>query len=190
MKTKDKFLIKSAELFGVQGFSGTGLKQIVTESDAAWGSVYHFFPGGKNQLGAETVELAGRRDNELFKATFQKTRNTREGIALIFESERKRLRDSDFSYGCTVASVASDVAATSDEVRQACSKAFELWQMTIAEALMHDGVGSQRADVLSSAILSVLEGATLLCRTHKSDKPMTDALEMVLTLIDDSIPAR
>ncbi|WP_455410071.1 TetR/AcrR family transcriptional regulator [Streptomyces hiroshimensis] len=36
-------------LFRRNGYSGTGLKRIAAEADAPFGSIYHFFPGGKQR---------------------------------------------------------------------------------------------------------------------------------------------
>ena len=48
--TKERIVNASAELFRRQGYTGTGLKQVVAEADAPFGSLYHFFHGGKEQL--------------------------------------------------------------------------------------------------------------------------------------------
>ena len=58
--TKDRILDATADLFRRHGYTGTGLKQIVAKANAPFGSVYHHFPGGKQQLGAEVIERAGR----------------------------------------------------------------------------------------------------------------------------------
>src|SRR5271165_3677256 len=57
--TRDRILDSSAELFRRQGYAGTGVKQIVASANAPFGSLYHFFPGGKEQLGAETLRSSG-----------------------------------------------------------------------------------------------------------------------------------
>ena len=51
---------RQRRLFQRQGFTGTGIKQILTEADAPFSSLYHFFPGGKDELGAESIRLVGR----------------------------------------------------------------------------------------------------------------------------------
>jgi AcrR family transcriptional regulator len=53
--TKQRIVDATAECFRRQGYAGTGLKQIATEADAAFGSLYHFFPGGKEELGGEVI---------------------------------------------------------------------------------------------------------------------------------------
>ena len=64
--TKDRILDTTAELFRRQGYVGTGMKQIAAEASAPFGSVYHFFPGGKEELGAEVIRTSGRLYMQLF----------------------------------------------------------------------------------------------------------------------------
>ena len=52
--TRERILYATAELFRRQGYSGTGLKQVVGEAQAPFGSLYHHFPGGKQQLAGES----------------------------------------------------------------------------------------------------------------------------------------
>ena len=49
--TRERIVTASAELFRHRGYAGTGLKAILTASRAPYGSLYHFFPGGKEELG-------------------------------------------------------------------------------------------------------------------------------------------
>jgi AcrR family transcriptional regulator len=58
--TKERILDNTGELFRRYGYTGTGLKQIVANANAPFGSVYHFFPGGKEQLGEEVIRRSGR----------------------------------------------------------------------------------------------------------------------------------
>ena len=47
------------ELFRRQGYAATGLKAILAASDAPYGSLYHFFPGGKEELGVAALHAGG-----------------------------------------------------------------------------------------------------------------------------------
>ena len=57
--TRERILYASAERFRRQGYSGTGLKEIVMAADAPFGSLYHHFPGGKHQLAEEVLRTGG-----------------------------------------------------------------------------------------------------------------------------------
>ncbi|SIN49629.1 HTH-type transcriptional regulator YxaF [Mycobacteroides abscessus subsp. abscessus] len=57
--TRDRIVAATCELFRRQGMTGTGLKQIAQSAGAPFGSIYHFFPGGKAQLADEAIRAAG-----------------------------------------------------------------------------------------------------------------------------------
>jgi AcrR family transcriptional regulator len=58
--TRERIVEAGAMLFRRQGWSGTGMKQIAAAAAAPFGSIYHFFPGGKDELSAEVIRTAGR----------------------------------------------------------------------------------------------------------------------------------
>src|SRR5438093_12024105 len=58
---RDAIVRAAARLFRRQGYAATGLNQILADSGAPKGSLYHYFPQGKMQIGEDVVALAGRR---------------------------------------------------------------------------------------------------------------------------------
>jgi AcrR family transcriptional regulator len=63
--TRDRIVTATAELFRRQGYNGTGLKQVTQAAGAPVGSVYHFFPGGKDELAETVILTSGRVYQEL-----------------------------------------------------------------------------------------------------------------------------
>ena len=53
--SKDNLIRTAMRLFRRQGYASTGLQQIVAESGAPKGSLYHYFPAGKEALGEAAV---------------------------------------------------------------------------------------------------------------------------------------
>ena len=82
--TRDRIVEASAELFRKQGYAATGIKQIVTEAQAPFGSLYHFFPGGKEQLGAESIRVSGALYELLIPAVFDPAPDLVTGVRLFF----------------------------------------------------------------------------------------------------------
>jgi TetR/AcrR family transcriptional repressor of lmrAB and yxaGH operons len=183
LDTKAKLLAASGELFRRQGYSGTGLKEITAEAGATWGSMYHFFPDGKEQLGAEAVLAAGQVYGAQMAAVFERSKNPAKAVDAFFANEIEVLRRSDFRDGCPIASVALDVASTADRVRAACSQGFLEWQAIIAAAFVRGGASEARAATLAAFVLATLEGAIVLSRTHRSTAPLASAREMVDRLL-------
>src|SRR5690349_23709876 len=56
--SRDRMIQSAALLFREHGYSGTGFRDVIEHSGAPRGSIYHHFPGGKEQLAAETVTWA------------------------------------------------------------------------------------------------------------------------------------
>lgn len=171
--TRERIINASAELFRRQGYAGTGVKQIVAAAQAPFGSIYHHFPGGKEQIGAETIRVSGAVYGLLIEAVIDPAPDLVSGVRDFFAGAAEHLRDSDFADACPIATVALEVASTSEPLRQATDEVFESWLAAIDERCRAAGIGDERARQLSLQILSLLEGAFILSRASRS----TDALE-------------
>ena len=57
--TRERIIEAGSALFRRQGYAGTGMKAIAAAAKAPFGSIYHFFPGGKDELSAEVIRAAG-----------------------------------------------------------------------------------------------------------------------------------
>ena len=68
--TKDRIVHATSELFREQGYTATSVKQIVHQAEAQLGSVYHYFPLGKQELGAEAIRVSGALYEQLIPAVF------------------------------------------------------------------------------------------------------------------------
>ena len=94
--TRARLLATGERLFRAQGYSGTGLKQLAQEAEAPWSSMYHFFPGGKQQLGAEVVRYAAGRYAALIAKAFAAYPDPADAVAAVFKAEAKILTESKF----------------------------------------------------------------------------------------------
>jgi len=105
-ETKDRIVTTSAELFRRQGYNATGIKQIVDEARAPFGSIYHFFPGGKEQLGDEVIRQAGRFYFHLFEAIFDAAPDLATATSDFFAGAAETLRVTGYADACPIATVA------------------------------------------------------------------------------------
>ncbi len=177
--TRLRFLEAAGELFRRQGYSGTGLKQITTYAKAPWGSMYHFFPEGKEQLGAEAILHAGAFYSASLTSAFENGGDPVAIIAELFREEARLLEASAFQDSFHIAWTAVDVASTTDRVRAACSTVFKTWADLIAGPCAAAGLSPSQAEATAAFVLSSLEGAIIVSRTHKSVEPLRVAGEMV-----------
>lgn len=168
--TRDRILYAAAELFRRQGYSGTGLKQVVAEARAPFGSLYHHFPGGKDQLAAEVIATGGAFFQQLVTVVYDQGGTAEESVRLVFEGAAETLELTDFQDACPIAVIALEVASTSDELRHACAAVFSSWIDALAERL------ADRSAAVG--IIAALEGAFVLSRTLRSREPLLAAGQM------------
>src|SRR5450755_3905491 len=62
--TRARMIAATARLLAQRGLEGASLADILEAAQAPRGSMYHHFPGGKDQLVGEAIDLAGRRSLE------------------------------------------------------------------------------------------------------------------------------
>lgn len=176
--TRDRVLYASAELFRRQGYAGTGLKQIAGHAAAPFGSIYHFFPGGKEQLAEEVLRTGGAFFLALYEAIVPPAESFEQGIAAFFAGAAQTLETTDYADACPIATVAGEIASTHDGLRAATADVFESWLAALSRDL-----GGDRERAI--ALLALLEGAFLLCRSLRSTEPMEAARLAALELLKE-----
>jgi TetR/AcrR family transcriptional regulator, lmrAB and yxaGH operons repressor len=173
MSTKRDALVEAAaRLFEAQGYAATGLNQILEESGTPKGSLYHYFPEGKEALAAAAIDRAGRE---------VAARITR-GLA-VDEDAARALRDfvyqiawgvelSGFRSGGPLTTVATETVASSQRLNLACREAYQRLQSAFTEKLVSSGYTKERAAQLALFINAAIEGGIVLSRTHHSGDPL------------------
>ena len=89
-ETRDRIIEATADLFWRQGYVATGVKQIVGEAGAPFASLYHFFPGGKEELGAETIRWSGARYGNLVPLIFDACPDVATAVEAFFAGAAMR----------------------------------------------------------------------------------------------------
>jgi AcrR family transcriptional regulator len=188
--TRQRIVETSAELFRTQGYNATGVKQIVTAAQAPFGSVYHFFPGGKEQLAAEAIIVSGAIYEQLIPAVFDPAPDPVTGVRNFFAGAAEHLRETDYADACPIATVALEVSSVSEPMREACAEVFESWIQAGMRRFEREGVGAETARRMTIAMLSALEGAFVLARAQRSTKPLEVAGELIAAAVQEAVGDR
>ena len=176
--TRERIVETSAELFGHQGYAATGVKQIVTRAQAPFGSLYHFFPGGKEQLGAEAIRTSGAIYELLIGAVFDPAPDLPSAVRAFFAGAAEHLRETDYADACPIATIALEVSSASEPMRIACAEVFESWIAAGTQCHVAAGLSEEQARELTIGMLCALEGAFVLVRAQRSTEPLAVAGEL------------
>src|SRR5919197_6622284 len=172
VETKQRIVGAGAELFRRQGYTGTGIKQIVAEANAPFGSLYHFFPGGKEQLAGEVIRWSGAMYAQMVMGVIAPAKDLVSLVEIFFEGAAEHLRETDYEDACPIATVALEVASTSEPLREATAEVFDSWIHGLAARLAAEGLAEDLARDLSIAMLGALEWAFVLSRVKRSTEPL------------------
>jgi AcrR family transcriptional regulator len=182
-ETRDRIVESSAALFSRRGYSGTGIKQIVADARAPFGSIYHFFPDGKEALGEEVIRWSGERYGQLVPAIFDAAPDIVTAVRDFFRLAGVNLRASDYADPCPIATITLETASDSERLRIASADVFESWTETAAERFRAAGVRPAEARELALAMIAALEGAFVLCRAFRT----TEALDAAGAAVADRL---
>ena len=181
--TRERIIDVSAELLRRQGYANTGVKQIVAAAKAPFGSIYHHFPGGKEELGAAAIRRSGALYELLIPAVFDPAPDLVSAVRLFFEGAAAHLEDSEYEDACPIATVALEVSSTSEPMREACADVFESWIAAGLPRFTAAGLDAATSRKLVIAMITALEGAFILARASQS----TEALHVAGELMADAV---
>jgi TetR/AcrR family transcriptional regulator, lmrAB and yxaGH operons repressor len=171
--SREQMLRAAAALFQERGYAATSFHDVIARSGAPRGSIYHHFPGGKEQLAAEALRwYAGRTSAALADATARGT--AVEAVAGFVAASSDGLRRTDFRAGCPIAGVALDLAGPDQPLHAVVAAALADWRRVLAYAFERDGAAPSAARRLAALAVAAVEGALLLARADRDTRPLDD----------------
>jgi TetR/AcrR family transcriptional regulator, lmrAB and yxaGH operons repressor len=180
--TKRRMLLSAAEVLRERGAAGVTIDEVLSRSGAPRGSVYHHFPGGRNQILLEALGFAG----DSMTAAIDEA--AAEGpMALLHEFVElweDVLQESDFAAGCPVAAAAISTCDGDPRLSVDAARIFQHWQEALVRAFGADGFDDHEARALATTMLAATEGAVILCRSLRSAQPLRDVAENIEFLVN------
>ncbi len=185
--TKSRILDATAELFMRYGYTGTGLKQIVADANAPFGSLYHHFPGGKQELGVEVIHRSGAMYLELVMGVVDAAPDPVSGVRDCFSGAAEVLRATDYADACPIETIALEVASSNEPLREATAQVFESWIVGASARFRAAGVDEQTGRALAIMLITLLEGAFVLCRASRTTEALEAAGETAATVVEAAL---
>lgn len=180
----------AAALFRRNGFAATGINEIAEVSGAPKGSLYHYFPNGKDQIAEAAVRFAGAG----VVATLEKLEQEHNTAAAMIRAYCKLLAGwmakSGFRDGCPISTTLLESAPQSTDTAIAGREAFAGWCAVIARALVRDGLGKAEANRLATLAVCSIEGALILARVESSARPIEDVAKSLASVLQVKAPRR
>jgi TetR/AcrR family transcriptional repressor of lmrAB and yxaGH operons len=178
--SRERMVKSAASLISSRGVSATSFSDVLADSGAPRGSIYHHFPGGKEQLATEAVRWTSDRVVAYLRAGTETTPAA--VLARFIQLWRQVVVTSNAASGCVVAGVALDTGAE-DGLMDVARETFRSWESVLAEQLAQAGVPEQRAKGIAIATLAGMEGALILCRAEGTVQPLDEIAQELVRLL-------
>jgi len=179
-----RMIRSAATLIRTRGVSATSFSEVLANSGAPRGSIYHHFPDGKEQLAADAIRWTSDR---VLTAQRGCAATTPSGVLQCFiEMWRRVVLASGGAAGCVVAGVAIDTVAGEPGLIDVVRESFRSWTGLLAEQLEAVGVPDGRASPIALATVAGMEGALILCRAEGNSAPLEAVASELMRLLPDA----
>ncbi|MCC5814054.1 MAG: TetR/AcrR family transcriptional regulator, partial [Leptospira sp.] len=158
---RKRVVITGGNLLTRQGYHGTGINQIVEESQTPKGSLYHNFPSGKDQIVIESLIYSTGEWFEKLDSILNKASNPSDAIIKICKFLADDLAKSNWENGCPIATVTLEVASQKPAIQEISQKHWKRWEEKIHNYLKDNKVKSTSPELVNLIITSI-EGSLLL----------------------------
>ncbi|MFC4562472.1 TetR/AcrR family transcriptional regulator [Nocardiopsis mangrovi] len=182
--TRERIVRATSRLMQRQGYDATGIKQISRAADATLGSIYHFFPGGKEELATAAIRHGEQEFADLLRSSLAADPDPARAVVACTRELAAGLRDSGWLDGCPVTATALGAVDRTPDIQRAVAEAFGRWRAVVADKLRGAGIADGDARDLASTVISTLEGAELAAQVAKDEEPLYVAGRHLARLID------
>ncbi|RUW32599.1 MULTISPECIES: TetR/AcrR family transcriptional regulator [unclassified Mesorhizobium] len=169
---RDQLLGIVAEVFREHGYEGASLALIGEATGLGKGSLYHFFPGGKEEMARAVIaHIDGWFEDNVF-APLRDNSDPRTGIGQMLDAT-----DSYFRSGrriCLIGAFALDESR--DLFAGQIRDYFGRWVTQLAEALTQVGHERAKATELAEETVAAIQGALTLARAADDASVFSRAL--------------
>ncbi len=169
----------AAELFWKNGYSATGISEILKQTGLPKGSFYFYFKS-KDDLATAVTEYYQKILLEQFRSSSQ--RNDWESfIEEIFDYLFGRATGQTFA-GCPYAVMGMETALSKPAVASVFMEGLKKFEQIFQEVLLYSGLSPDHAKILSQRMLSIYQGYLLLERISNNTSFLKNARKNMLEM--------
>jgi TetR/AcrR family transcriptional repressor of lmrAB and yxaGH operons len=185
LPTRERILRAARTLFQRRGYFAVGTAEILAMAHAPKGSMYHHFPGGKEQIAVAVVQAISAD----VLALLQRLEDQHVSVANMVREIARRmvrwLRASKWLEATMLSSTALGAIPDLALLHAAIREAFAQWRKRFTRLLIAEGFSPLRARRLAEAVIAASEGAMILARIEQDGRIGRSVAEMMAHLIEE-----
>lgn len=170
--TKDIFIDTASSLFANQGYHATGISEILKKSNAPKGSLYYYFPQGKEQLTQEALQKTAEKISTEILDVLAKASTPLEGLQQHLIYIAQKIEKDLFQPNVSISLIALETFSSNEIIRLECERTFQQIQNIYKNSFLKMDLQEEYADFLAMTMVMLTEGAITLSLTKKNTQPL------------------
>lgn len=171
-ESRQRLIECAAELFWKNGYSATGISEILKQTGLPKGSFYFYFKS-KNDLAAAVTEYYQKILLEQFQSSSQGN-DWESFIEEIFDYLFRRAAGQTFA-GCPYAVMGMETALSKPTLASVFMEGLKKFEQIFQKVLLYSGLSQDHAAILSRRMLSIYQGYLLLGRISSDNSYLKNA---------------
>ena len=184
--TRERILQTATELIAQRGVAGTSTEDVRKAAGISGSQLYHYFDSKQALIRAVITRQA---EAPLVPGQpIMGALNSFDALRAWADAAIEHQKHLSGRGDCTLTSLAGELSPTDEQTREDLCNAFQRWQ-----SLLYDGLKAMRErgdlrpeadlDELSMALLTALQGGSLLSQTLRTAEPMRASMNAALAYV-------
>jgi len=170
--SREELVARLLELFRERGYDGIALSDVSAATSLGKSSLYHHFPGGKQDMGAAVLEQAGAWLERDIVGALSADRPPARRLDAMFAALR-----AFYGGGTRPCILAALVTGSAHELFQpALGGAFRTWIQALVAMLTEAGVQAAAARELAQDLVVAVQGSLIVARGTQDPDVFRDTL--------------
>lgn len=189
-KTKDNIIKESVKLVQKNGYTSTSIQEIIKKSKAPQGSMYYYFPKGKDEIIIAAIDKIDAEFHKKFKKGLDTDCTNLEDVLRLIVNLFKKKEKVYGTPSFRMTLLALETIGQAKDVAKKCAKVLESWKHDLAKAIEKTGLNKDTSVEVSKWFFTTIQGA--ICASVIEDNTSymlaTDrAIDLITSLNEDQI---
>lgn len=176
-ETRQRIVVEAAKLFNQRGFEGSSMSDLMEATGLEKGGIYRHF-SDKEEIAAAAFDYAWKEATQARMSDLDSAENSVDRLRLFIRNFVERR--SSIPGGCPLLNTAIDADDGNSVLRERALEALRGWRNRLS-SIVRSGI--KRKEIghrvepkkLATLIISVLEGALMICRLERHNQALLDA---------------
>jgi TetR/AcrR family transcriptional regulator, transcriptional repressor for nem operon len=193
-ETRERILLRAAEIFNDKGYFGASMNDLVAATGLTKGGLYNHFES-KEALAMEAFDYSLQLYRERFAEAIEGKSNAVDRLLAVIDMTRRGATDPAVPGGCPLL---NNATASDDALlflRERARNAMDRWRSAVAR-IVEAGIasGQIRADVdpadVASWLIGSLQGGTLMSRLYQDPMHSWRAADYLDRYVEEKLRAK